>query len=337
MPVPPLTRALLASAFLLVAIPQMSPAQEPKVQPTPFSVWLDLEALAEPNPPRLSLPIWLGTVTRHVIPEVVGNSTRTIFRLPFRRFASLNDQVLVRVFFDDVKGLSPSVIGKSAGGLTLFLHGPFGAGLDLPSSETISVPMAGVDFVEIEVPGDGRNVRGAFVSTLKQAAAWHALDFTPESRLLDPFQNTPAPQPSADDLHLYGRIRATLDPGVMKLTPQSAPSGTWEFELGTLPLLTVVTFEILNADALAAPELLVNGQSLGAVSVALPDLADPGYEGLIRARDPEVRFRYTGWLRCQKAVPSALLAAGANQITLRLAADSGPVAVRAVELQLKNN
>lgn len=337
MPVPPVTRALLASAFLLVAIPQMSIAQEPRVQPTPFSVWLDLEALAEPNPPRLSLPIWLGTVTRHVIPEVVGNATRTVFRLPFRRFGNLNDQVLLRVFFDDVKGLTPSVIAKTANGLTLFLHGPFGAGLDLPSSETVSVPMTGVDVIEIEVPGDGRNVRGAFVSTLKSTEAWHALDFPPETSFLDPFQKTPSPQPASDDLYLYGRVRAAIDPGVMKLTPQSAPSGTWEFELGALPLLTVVTFEVLNVDALAAPDLVVNGQPLGAVSIALPDLADPGYEGLIRARDPEVRFRYTGWLRCQKAVPSALLVSGLNQVTVRLADESGPVAVRALELQLKNN
>jgi hypothetical protein len=257
--------------------------------------------------------------------------------LPFRRFGDLNDQVLLRVFFDDVKGLSPTVVGKAANGRALFLHGPFGSGLDLPSSETISVPMAGVDFLEIEAPGDGRNVRGAFVSTLKQTDAWHALDFAPESRLLDPFQKSPAPQPAADDLHLYGRVRATIDPGVLKLAPQSAPTGTWEFELGALPLLTVVTFEILNVDALAGPELLVNGQSFGAVSVHLPDLADPGYEGISRARDPEVRFRYTGWLRCQKAVPTAALVSGLNTITLRLADDSGPVAVRALELQLKNN
>ena len=197
--------------------------------------------------------------------------------------------------------------------------------------------MDGIDFVEIEAPGDGRNVRGAFVSTLKQSQAWHAVDFTPESGLVDPFQNTPPTTPTADDLYLYGRIRAAIDPGVMKLTPRTADSGTWEFELGVLPMLAVVTFDILNADALAAPTLAVNGIDLGAVSIHLPDLADPGYEGISRARDPDVRFRYTGWLRCQKAVPASLLVPGLNKITIRLSNDSGPVAVRAVELQLKNN
>jgi hypothetical protein len=337
MPLLPLLRSSLSTILLLAAIAPPATAQDLRVQPTPFSVWLDLEALAEPNPPRLSLPIWLDTVTRTVIPEVVGGSTRTVFLLPFRRFGNLNDQVLLRVFYDDVKGLWPTVSGKSASGQVVFLHGPFGAGLDLPSSETITVPMVGVDYLEIEAPGDGRNVRGAFLSTLKPTQAWHALDFAPETDLFDPFHKVPSQQPSPDDLYLYGRVRAIIDPGVMKLAPQTKPSGTWEFDLGELPLLSVVTFDILNADALAAPELIVNGQSLGSVSIHLPDLADPGYEGLVRARDPEVRFRYTGWLRCQKAVPSTLLVSGLNKITLRLAAESGPVAVRAVELQLKNN
>ena len=328
---------LLPLLAALAALPCVLVAQDPKVQPTPFSVWLDLEALAAPNPPKLSLPIWLGTVTRNVVPDVFGKPAKTIFRLPLRRFGNLNDQVLLRVFYDDVKGLAPTVTGLSAGGVARFLHGPFGIGLELPSSETISVPMDGIDLLEIEAPGEGRNLRGAFITTLKQAEAWHALDFAPDSTLLDPFQNSPSAPPSSDDLYLFGRVRATIDPGIMKLTPRAVESGTWEFELGALPLLAVVTFDILNADALAAPTISVNGTNLGAVSIHLPDLADPGYEGIVRARDPDVRFRYTGWLRCQKAVPASLLAPGLNKITIQLSKESGPIAVRAVELQLKNN
>ena len=29
------------------------------MQPTPFSVWLDIEALSRPDPPHVALPIWL--------------------------------------------------------------------------------------------------------------------------------------------------------------------------------------------------------------------------------------------------------------------------------------
>lgn len=331
---PRLFRCLLAAACVL---PCVSTAQDLKQQATPFSVWLDLEVMAAPNPPKLSLPIWLGSVTRNVIPDVFGKPARTVFRLPFRRFGDLNDQILLRVFFDDVKGLAPTVTGTSLGGVPRFLHGPFGAGLDLPSSESMTVPMTGIDLIEIEAPGEGRNLRGAFITTLKQSEAWHALDFNPESSLMDPFKNAPSSEPVTDDMSLYGRLRATIDPGMMKLTPRSADSGTWEFELGALPLLAVITFEILNADALAAPELYVNGSALGPVSLQLPDLADPGYQATVRARDVDVRFRYTGWLRCQKAVPASLLAPGLNKITVQLSNESGPVAVRCLELQLKNN
>lgn len=336
MPFPFLPRLLRCLTAAACVLPWVVSAQDLKIQATPFSAWIDLEALAAPNPPKLSLPIWLGTITRNVVPDVFGKPARTVFRLPFRRFGDLNDHVLLRVFFDDVKGLAPTVTGTSLAGVQRFLHGPFGAGLDLPSSETVAVPMDGIDVLEIEAPRDGRNLRGVFVTTLKQSEAWHALDFTPDSGLFDPFKNAPATEPLTDDLALYGRIRATIDPGIMKLTPRTAESGSWEFELGTPPLLAVITFDILNVDALAAPEISVNGIALGAVSIQLPDLADPAYLPIIRARDIDVRFRYTGWLRCQKALPASTLASGLNKIIIQLSNESGPVAVRAVELQLKN-
>lgn len=318
-------------------MPYLLNAQDVKVQATPFSVWLDLEALARPNPPKLSLPIWLGSVTRNVVSDVFGKAAKTVFRLPFRRFGDLNGQILIRVFFDDIKGFAPIVTGTSGDGVQRFLHGPFGAGLDLPSSESMLLPMTDIEIVEIEVPGDGSNLRGAFITTLKQSEVWHALDFSPDSSLADPFKNAQSSEPLTDDTVLYGRLRATIDPGLMKLTPRSADNGSWEFELGTLPLLAIVTFDILNADALAAPELYINGYALGQVGLQLPDLADPGYQQTVRARDIEVRFRYSGWIRCQKAVPASLLTSGLNKITIQLSNDSGPIAVRSVELQLKSN
>jgi hypothetical protein len=67
-----------------------------------------------------------------------------------------------------------------------------------------------------------------------------------------------------------------------------------------------------------------------------PDLADPAYQGVLRPLDRGVRFRYAGWLQSQKAIPGGLLKPGVNKIELRLPAESGPVAVRSLELQLKN-
>ena len=332
---PPTLSLLRWFAVLALFLPGFAGAQEMREQPTPFSVWLDLHALASRNPPRVSLPIWLDSVTRSVVREAPGQPAKTTFRLRFRRLGDLNPEILVRVFFDDEKGAAPTVSGWSETGAPRFLHGPFGIGLELPNSETVTVPMAGIDYLDIEAPGDGANLRGLYLATLRKFDARHALDFAPESGLADPFGNSPSSPLHPEDQFLYGRVRATLDPGLMKLTPDESPSGSWEFELGEPPAFAVVTFDILNADALAAPEITVNDIALGPLAIQLPDLADPAFTGIVRLGDVDERFRYAGWLRCQKAIPGSALQAGLNKITIELSKESGPVAVRAVELQLK--
>ena len=197
--------------------------------------------------------------------------------------------------------------------------------------------MDGVDYVDITTFGDGSNIRGVFLASLKRADIQHALDYTAPAEIADAFDNLPTSALSADDYSLYGRVKASLDPGTMKLTPQETPAGSWEFELQSPPLTAFVTFEILDADALAPIEITVNDRLLGPASVHQPDLADPAYLGLVRPLERDMRFRYAGWLRAQKAIPGSALRAGLNKVVLRLSRDSGPVAVRTVELQLKYN
>ena len=328
-----LCRWLAAAAC---ALPLLLGAQEAKHQATPFSVLLNLETLGTSRAIAQPLPIWLDSVTRVSVPDVRGHVARTIFRLRFRKMGDLHSEVFLRVFYDDVKGFAPLIRGLSNRAVPYYLHGPFGAGLDLPNSETVAIPMEGIETIEIEAPGDGLNVRGAFVASLKKSEMWHGLDFAPDSELLDPFRNPPPSVPDASDLYLYDRVRAPIDPLVVKLVPREMPGSTWEFELGALPLFAVITFDVLNVDALAPPELEVNGRPVGPASIALPDLADPGYRGVVRARDIDVRFRYAGWLRCQRAVPASALVEGLNRIEVILSKESGPIAVRAFELHLKN-
>ena len=97
-----------------------------------------------------------------------------------------------------------------------------------------------------------------------------------------------------------------------------------------------MTFEVLNTDPTDPVEAWANAESLGPVAQRLPDLADPGYVGIVRPFD-KMRFHYTGWVRCQAVIPARALHAGANTVTLRLPADVPPIAIRAVELQLKHS
>lgn len=322
-------------ALLALLLPVLASAQEVRNQPTPFSVWLDFRALALPHPPKVSLPIWLESLQSDSVEGPGATIAKTTFRFRFRQLGALNRDLLLRLFFDDVKGRSPVITGWTADGTRVFEHGPFGASLNLPTSATLVLPMSGVSYIDILVPGDGGNVRGTFLSSMRRGESLYALDFAAPADVSDAFDNLPSNPPPADDSLLFGRLRATIDPGLVTLTPRKDTTQTWEFELAATPLLAVLGFEILNADPLSALEVSVNGQALGPASMRTPDLADPGYQGVLRPLDRGVRFRYAGWLQCQKAIPGTALHEGLNRIELRLPGESGPVAVRSLDLQLK--
>jgi hypothetical protein len=117
----------------------------------------------------------------------------------------------------------------------------------LATSEALTLGVAALDYIDIEVPGNGRSIRGAFLTTLRTAEVRHSLDFGPSAPVTDAFQNTPLAAPSGDDSYLYGRVKATLEPGVIKLSPERSEE-TLEFQLEAQPLIAVISFEVLNAD-----------------------------------------------------------------------------------------
>jgi len=329
-------RFLFLLCLLCLLLPVFGSAQELRRQATPFSIWLDFRALSSPTPPKVSLPIWLESLHSFSTEDAAGQPTLTTYRLRFRPVGDLNRELLFRLYFDDLKGRSPVVTGWSEKGEKMFDHGPFGAALGLPASATVVLLMAGVSTVDIAVSGDGASVRGTFLTSLRRGETRYPFDSTLSNEVIDGFDNLPSVPPPADDTLLMGRLRATLDTGTVKLTPREITSQIWEFELASEPMLAVLGFEILNADPLSPLDVIVNDQPLGPAALRTPDLADPGYDSVIRPLDRGIQFRYGGWLQAQKSIPGSALRAGLNKIELRLSASSGPVAVRSLDLQLKS-
>jgi hypothetical protein len=97
----------------------------------------------------------------------------------------------------------------------------------------------------------------------------------------------------------------------------------------------MITFEVINADPSAPLEGWMNAHDLGPVSMQMPDFADPGYIGTVRPFE-KMSFRYAGWVRSQQLIAGSHLQPGENTFTLFLPEGSKPVAIRAVEIQLKN-
>ncbi len=305
-------------------------AQELQRQPTPFSVWLDFKGLAKAKPRKAGLPIWIESVER-----AASTPGRTMIRIRLRRLGALNEQLHFRLFFRDTPNVAPNVSGWTETGSQPFASGALGDGLDVDTSESLSIPTGDLDYIDVEVAGDGSNLRGAFLSSLRKAPVWHGLDFPAPAALADPFGSAAASKPAENDALLFGRVQATIDTTPLKLVPPGKVDASYEFALQSAPLLASVTFEVLGASPLDPIAVFVNGNYTGPLTVAFPDLADPGFVGLATPLERDLRFRYTGWLRGQVIVPGSQLAGGLNSLILRVNETSGPIVLRAVEIQLK--
>ncbi len=325
----------LVAAFFAVAFPAF--AQELRVQATPFSVWLDFRSIGEARISKMPLPIWMEAVQRDYTAPTATIAEKTTFRIRLRRLGNLNGEVQLRLFFDDLPGGSPTISGWTETGQRLYSSSHLGSGLNLPTSESVTIPVTDLDYLEIDVPGDGTSVRGAFIATLRKYEARHVLDFQPLAIVDDPFHGSPEAQPGRDDAYLYGRVKATIDAGTVKLTPRETPRATFAFELDAVPLVAVITFDVLDVDPVYPPDLAINDRPVGRVALQLPDLADPGYQGAVRPLESDMRFRYTGWVRCQQIIAGSSILPGLNKLQISLNKDSGPIAIRAVEVELKHH
>ena len=318
----------------------LATAQEASVltdQPTSFSVWLDLHLLAKPGAAKPALPIWFESFQNEPVAAKDGEPPRTVYRLRLRRMPSLHRELLLRVFFDDVAGMSPVVTAWTETGRELFRSAPMGAGAGLPSSESTVVPLDGADYLDLTVPGDGSSIRGVFASSLKDATTRQTIDFQTTAEVQDPFGNLPAAQPAEEDSKLFGRVKATVDTALVRLSRKGESVAQWQFDLAGQPLTAVVTFEVLNADLAAPPVVSANDGPAGFASIRWPDLSDPGFRGESRPLEPAMRFQFTGWVRAQFVIPGNLLHSGRNAVNIGLGDDSGSIAIRNVELQLKHN
>ncbi len=324
--------AALGGWLILAFCAAPASAQELRREPIPFTVWLDFRALSRPNP-QIALPVWLESIVSEHPRWPIGDPHSTIFRLRFRRLGALNKELHLRLFFDDDPAALPTVSGWTETGVRRYCSGPLGTGLGLPNSAGLLLPTEDLDYVEIAVNNDGHTIHGAFLSTATPVQTRAALDFAQSPEFLDPFGRPPMSSPQTDDSYLFGRVRAALLAEAVKLSPLTPV--VLDFQIDQPPLLAVVSFDVLNVDLAAAPEVMLDGLALGASTFRLPDLADPALRGEVLPRQAEVRYHYSGWLHCEKIVPSASLTTGVHRLVLLLGSEAQPVAVRAVEIQLK--
>jgi len=207
--------------------------------------------------------------------------------------------------------------------------------MNLPSSDSVIIPMTGASAIDIEVPGDGKTIRGAYLDWMTSSEVVHPVNAEHRDMIPEPFSIVPALHAPPEDLENFGTVTATLAAEAVRLDARTQQSATFQFPIEAEPLTALLTFEIANPRIDAPPEVYVNGQNVGPVALALPDLADPGYRGESEPLTTEMHFNYTGWLRAQKLVPATALKVGANDLVITNGAGTAASSIRATQIQLK--
>ncbi len=339
-----LVRATLAIFFAAVcrayaqeALSDALPAPADLIaQPFPESAWLDLRQNVPRNSKTQNTPAWVEALTLLPGQATEGGATsKSIFRIRVMQPSPDYQVLFFRLFFDDKVNQQPELVAWDESGTHILRSGTLGVGMNLPSSDSVLIPMTGASAIDIEVPGDGKTIRGAYLDWMTMSEVVHPVNAEHRDIIPEPFSSVPSLHPPPEDVENFGTVTATLSADPIRINAETQESAVFQFPIEAQPLTALLTFEIVNPSIDAPPEVYVNSQDIGPASLTLPDLADPGYRGEMEALTPQMHFHYTGWLRAQKIVPATILKVGANDLVVANAVGRGSSAIRATQIQLK--
>src|SRR5437870_8465734 len=305
-------------------------------QPIPDSAWLDLRQTAPQNSKTQDAPAWIEALT--LLPGETtesGGASNSVFRIRVTQPGPDYRILFFRLFFDDKPNQQPQLIAWDESGSHILRSGTLGVGMNLPSSDSVLIPMTGASAIDIEVPGDGKSIRAAYLDWLTASEVVHPVNAEHRDVIPEPFSSVPTLHAPPEDVENFGTVTATLAPDPIRIDGETRENAVFQFPIEAQPLTALLTFEIANPAIDAAPEIYLNGQDIGPVSLTLPDLADPGYRGEAEPLTTEMHFHYTGLLRAQKMVPATVLKAGPNDLAFANGVGSGSSAIRATQIQLK--
>ena len=299
------------------------------------SAWLDLRQIPAANSKPQTSPDWVEAIT--IVPgqKTAGLPEKTVFRIRLAHPSADAQVLFVRLFFEDNAEQKPQLTAWDESGTVVMQSGPLGAGIGLPTSESVIVPMVGVSTIDVEVAGDGKNVRGAYLDWMRNAEVLHPSSAEHRDLIPEPFAAMAPLHPATEDTERFGTVTAALADETIRIGASVSQGAAFQFGLESQPLVALITFEVASPNVAVPPEVYVNGENLGPASVTLPDLADPAYRGQTASLLRGMRFQYTGWLRAQKLIPAGNLKGGPNDVLITSGDGNAVSAIRATQIQLK--
>src|SRR6266478_5267702 len=245
----------------------------------PQSAWLDLRQNAAAKSNTQSAPDWVEALAMTPAPSTSSAAGKTVFRIRTAHPPGDYQVLFVRLLFDDKAEARPEVVAWDESGTQVVRSGELGSGVGLPSSDSVMIPMNGISTIDIEVPGDGKTVRGAYLDWMASSEVVHPLSAEHRDVIPEPFSSLPPLQSPAQDTERFGTVSASLAPDVIPIGQSLPEGGAFQFGIESQPLLALLTFEVASPQVDAPPEVYLNGEDLGPATLMLPELADPGYRG----------------------------------------------------------
>src|SRR5437764_1527344 len=328
------TRVLLAQEAVNGASVNGQTPADSIVAPVSGNAWIDLRQNAKPGAVQ-NVPNWVEAVTFSPADTQTDPAALSVFRIRLARPSGHSAILFFRLFFNDQTTTRPEIVAWDESGSQVLRSGPLGAGIDLESSESLMIPMHGVTTVDVQVPGDGNRVRGAYLEWMTSSELAHTASVGSQDAVPQPFATTLPLHAPTEDSEEFGTVTASLSADLARIGPTPEQSAVFQFGIESQPLLALVTFEIANPRIDSPPEVIANGQNVGAASLIMPGLADPAYRGEMHRIVSQMQFQYTGWLRAQKIVPASALHSGTNNIAIVNGRDASAAVVRAPQVQPK--
>src|SRR6266498_3383264 len=232
-------------------------------QPVPESAWLDLRQTMSRNSKSQEAPAWVEALT--LLPGELtegGSASKSIFRIRVTQPGPDYQILFFRLFFDDKPNQQPELVAWDESGTHVLRSGTLGVGMNLPSSDSVLIPMTGASAIDIEVPGDGKTIRAAYLDWMTSSEVAHPVNTEHRDVIPEPFSSVPALHAPPEDMENFGTVTATLAADPVRIDEGAQRNAVFQFPIEAQPLTALLTFEIGNPTIDAPPEIFVNGQDI---------------------------------------------------------------------------
>ena len=207
----------------------------------PGSAWLDLRQTTSPNSETQDAPPWVEAVTLLPVQVTANTMSKSVFRIRVTQPTPDYQVLFFRLFFDDKPGRQPELVAWDESGTHVLRSGPLGSGINLPSSDSVMIPMTGASSIDIEVPGDGKTVRAAYLDWMTSSNVVHPLNADRRDVIPEPFSSMPPLHAPLQDAEHFGTVTATLAAEAIQIGAQIQESAAFQFGIEAQPLAALLT------------------------------------------------------------------------------------------------